>query len=284
MPEEVTPAAQTPVATPVATPDGAAPSAQPQADPQRQAIQDKYDALYQQAAPPEPTPVVPVETPAPTPASFDPNSFRAEILNAIKEMITPAAPQQAPQAAVPVAQQADWLQLLAEGKKAEGEAALRATLGIADPAQVVEHAVERVRAEQEIQSFTSAIRQDPANAEILRMEPYIASAVQSRLNAANAAGKINTPTEYVKIYKEALTAEMVSARNLILTIRGEGKQQAAVRQTEVLAAPMLAPSAINQNREPVQPQAELSSEQVYINYMQARQQNSQRARGLVAAA
>lgn len=240
------------------------PSAQPAA----------YAALYQ--------------TPEPqaAPASqFDPAAFKTELLSAVTELIQGAKPTAS---AVPEPPAEDWLALMNAGKREEGERALAQrmyklsgtenALGSAQSAAVSE-ALARFNAFQEVQSYTQSLRSDPANAAVLVMEPFITASVERKIAAMG--DQIKSPQDYVKVYKATVKAEMENARNLVLSIRGEGAQGAAVRQATVLASPHLAPTAMDAARGaapvPTEPAVETPTD-----YMLARAAASARNKGLSA--
>lgn len=223
----------------------------------REAIQAKYDTMY--GTPPPETVVETSTTPEPvvvetSTAAPDANAALLAALGALTARMegleTSLKPKEAP--VTPVVQE-DWLKLLSEGKKAEGEAALasmiRTSLGSDLEQSAVNKAVSLMKAEQDVRDFTNAIHNNPANADILVMEAYISAAANQRIQAAIAAGKASTPADYVTVYKEAVNLEIEAARKLALTLRGVGKTEALTRTTVVSSQPNLQPNSVNQNRE-----------------------------------
>lgn len=287
MPEPVTPQAPAPGTSTV--PEGAQPPAPAAIAPERQAILDRYQAQYGNdpaAQPPVQTQPLAEPTPAQPPVAAAPDlaaelaAMRAE-LAALKQQPAPQVPTQ-PQAPVSQEPEADWLALLASGKKEDGEKALIAMLrkAIAPETQqaAVSEAINRFDAMTQVREYTTRVKSDPQNAEALRMEPYITAAVEQRLQQAQAAGKISTPADYVTVYRQAVDAEMAAARQLILTFRGEGAQQAAVRRTEVLSQPSLQPNQVDTQRQqaaPAEPQIETTQD-----YFQKRNAYAARMKGM----
>jgi hypothetical protein len=123
--------------------------------------------------------------------------------------------------------------------------------------------------ERELDSFANKVRAE--NADILPMEPYIAAAANNRIQAAQAAGTIKSPADYVTVYKQAITAEIENARKLAQTLRGAGKQEAVTRQQQVMSSPTIRPNAVNLEREAPKTDAEPAVEtpQDYLAKRQA---------------
>ncbi len=273
MPDEIV---QTPSAT-VETPTTAV-DASPLTERER-----IYQKLY--GAPAEPQPTV-VETPAPAapavaePVVAQPTDMQAMLteLRALREQVAANTPKPAPVAATPAEE--SWLKLLADGKVPEGEVALARRLEAEISDRIQARTIERMATERQILSINEAAR--AANAEILNptMERYISYGVQSRLQSAVAEGKIQTPADYVTVYKSAVDAEIEIARQQALTFRGAGKQDAATRQREVVSANPLQPNSITQNREPAPAQA---APETASDYFAKRKLAEARGRGLVVA-
>lgn len=228
---------------------GSEPSGQPVIDAGRDALIKKYEATYGGTPEPEavtPEPVVAAAEPVQPVAGAVPDSNAilqslVSELAALKAQLTPK-----PVEAAPVTQE-DWLKLLADGKKSEGEKALAALLGPQIQEAAVQQALERISLERELDGFANKVRAE--NADILPMESYIAQAANARIQAAQAAGTIKTTADYVTVYKQAITAEIENARKLVQTFRGAGKQEAITRQTAVIASPTIKPNAVNMERE-----------------------------------
>lgn len=247
------------------------------------------ERIYQEhfnVAPPAATPVpATVETvPAPetvvaSPEATPPPLTQEQILVSLVQKIgdleqklnapAPAAPVAAPDPAA----QPDWLTLLSQGKREDAERAMAAMIAKQNSANeqaLQSRVLAQVAAEREMQSFTATIRS--ANADIVEMEGYIAPRVQNRLNEAMQAGRVQSPADYATVYKELLADEVKQARNFILRARGAGAQQAAVRQSEVVAAPTLAPQQVNPQRDTVAApsEPEVETPQAYLARRQAR--------------
>lgn len=223
-------------------------SGQPVNDPGRDALIAKYEAQYAQPDPAtpagEPEPVVAVSEPVVpvAPASIDTNAVLQAVLGelaALKGQLTPKPTEPV----APVTQE-DWLKLLADGKKSEGEKALAALLGPQIQQAAVQQAMQQISMEREIDSFANKVRSD--NADIISMEPYVAQAAHARIQAVLRA---NPTADYVTVYKQAVSAEIENARKLVQTFRGAGKQEAITRQTAVVSSPTIKPNAVNMERE-----------------------------------
>lgn len=240
----------------------------------RDAIVDKYERTYGQQAPQAEPTVITTSTAISEPVK-EPTlaeqmaTLKAELLAEFK------AQQPKPAEATPAVAEAEanWLKLLSEGKQAEAEKALSkivaANSGFSDiQRNAVAEALQLFDARQQVAAYEQQVRQDPANVEALRMEKYITVAVQQRINDAQASGLIKTPADYVTVYKASVDAEVRSARELALTLRGEGRQEGQVRTTQVLSAVNLQPQKIDATRTQATPEPE--APESYQDYMAKR--------------
>ncbi len=243
---------ETEVTTPAtAVTDPNAASAAAVADPARTAIIDKYNQTYfgatEQATPDPITIADPVVTETATAVAPSPTDIA---LQALLAKVTSLETQLQPKPQVePVVEEQDWLKLLSEGKKSDGEKALAKAIGSGIQQQAVQQALAIMQAERAVNDFVAGIR--TANPDLTAMEPYIALAADARIKAAQAAGKVNSPADYVTIYKEAVTAEIETARNLTRTFQGIGATAATTRVAAVASTPTIKPNAVNVAREPV---------------------------------
>lgn len=225
---------------------GLQPSATPVADPVREALVKKYEAQF--GAPPagtpvEPVAVEPVVVAEPATSVVDPLAALTAEIAALKAQLTPKPVEPV---ATPVTEE-DWLKLLADGKKSEGELALARVLGPQIQQQAVQQALQLMQAEREVTDFSTKVK--AANPDILPMEAYVAQAAQARIEAAKASGLIKSPADYVTVYKQAVTAEIENARKLVQTLRGAGKQEAITRNAEVVSSQTVKPNAVNLERD-----------------------------------
>lgn len=224
---------------------GTEPSGQPVINADRDALIRKYEATYGQpiadpATDPEP---VAVATEPAQPAVADTNTVLQSLVAELAALKTQLAPKPEPIKPESVTQQ-DWLELLAAGKKSEGEKALVALLGPQIQEAAVQQALRQITVEREIDSFANRVRVD--NADIIQMEPYIAQAAFAKIQAAM---RQDPTADYVTVYKQAVSAEIENARKLVQTFRGAGKQEAVTRQQQVLGSPTIRPNAVNMERE-----------------------------------
>lgn len=294
-PHEPTPATPTPVAAPAAP----APLS-PQAA-ERARIYEQHFAPPAPATPdPAAAPAAPVEVapPAPVfdgippapPEAVPPPLTTEQVLSSLVDKIGQleqrmAAPPPAPAPAAPPAgatpqEQADWLTLLSQGKRAEAEAAMAAMIARQNSANeqaLQSRVLAQVAAERDMQDFTQQVRTQ--NADIAEMESYIAPRVQHRLNEAMQSGRVKSPADYATVYKELLTDELKQARNFYLRVRGAGAAQAGVRQSQVVAAPTLAPQAVATPQAPTPSEPEIETPQAYLA---RRQQRNAAYRGLAS--
>jgi len=237
---------QTPVTTPEAVvPNPGDPSGQPVNNPNRDAIIQKYEQQYGTPEPAtEPAPVAEtVEPQIHEPAPDAMAQVLAE-LSSLRAQLNPPKPEPAAQ---PELAQEDWLKLLAEGKKTEGEKALMELLAPQIQEQAVNRALALMQAERAVTEYNNEIR--TKHADLQEMESYIGMGVNVRLQAAQESGKIKTPADYVTVYKEAVNAEIENARKITQKLQGAGAQRATVRNSEVVASQTLRPNPVNTQRE-----------------------------------
>jgi len=270
------------ITTPVVaetTPNPTAPSGDPVINPGRASLIEKYEQMY--AAPPAEAEVVtPVEetqapvTPEPvvTAPVVDKDAMLLQMMEEIKALKQVAQTTPVAQPTVTPAEPEDWLKLLSEGKKSEGELALARVLGPQLKNEAVQEALALMQAERQVSDYTAEVRQK--NTDVLSMEPYIAMAANARIEQARQQGLIKSPADYVTVYKQAVNAEIENARKLAQTLRGAGKVEATVRQAEVVAQRPIAPNPVNLQRE--QPntttEPEIETAQTYLAKRQAMQQ------------
>lgn len=174
----------------------------------------------------------------------------------------------------------DWLAMLAKGDKDKGEQALADKIDKLVGGRRVNEAMQLFRMNQEIDSYTNSIRAQ--NPELASMESYITNSVQAKLNAAQTSGKVKSPADYVTVYKDILTKEVSDARNLILTFRGEGAQNATTRTQQVTGQAPLRPNTIGQQGQQNQSQGEAPAETA-SDYLTKRQDLMQRQKNMAAA-
>jgi len=234
--------------SPVATP--AVPSNPQQAA--REAIVQKYDQLYGQEvqAPPapvsEPAPAPPAPIVAPQVSAPDPESenLKARIAQLEQQLARPLAPVPAtpPLTAEPVP--ATWEDLLLAGKLTEAKAALikdvQKTIIEQNGPKIVQEAVEVSEAKGQISQFLVTLRTQ--NPDLAPMERYLLSPVNLRMEEAQKAGKITTPAQYAEHYIQAVNAEVDELRKLRQQLVGAGRDEALVRQKEVLSSTPIPPS------------------------------------------
>lgn len=284
MPDEIQPQAALAAAPPAATPgtgltiqQSAQPSAPPVASESREAIIKKYETMYGQ-------PPAPAEVVQPAPSSIPPPvaqpDLSAVVASLVAEINTLKSNAAKPVVAPPVtaAEEQDWLKMLAEGKRGEGEALLAKKVQSLMGENLQQQAVEKTLALIEAQNFANDIR--AKNPDLMIMEQYITAAAAQRIEGAQRAGKIRTPADYVTVYKDAINTEVANARNIILTARGEGRQEGSARTAAVLASPSIAPNTVNTERETAQRPTEQPA-QTASDYLAERAARSARQRGMV---
>lgn len=274
MPEEVTP-------TSTPTVNGTDPSAAPVVATDRADIYKKYEQTYFDTPEAVVDPTIAVAEPVVDPVVVTTASASQPDLSiaiqALMAEVTSLKAQMTPKPVEAVATEADWLQLLSEGKKSDGEKALAKALGPGIQQQAVQQALAIMQSERAINDFVSEIRTN--NPDLNSMESYIALAADARIKAAQAAGKVNSPADYVNVYKEAVTAEITNARNITRTFQGIGKTQATTRIAELAASPTIKPNAVNLQREtPVT--AQVDTPETTSDYLARRQAQHAKLAGM----
>ena len=164
----------------------------------------------------------------------------------------PVAVSTAP--AAPAEIEPAWIPLLREGKIKEAEDAMAQSVmarikdqfGNQFLQQSTAQTREIMRAEAETDRFTSDLRAQ--NPELVPMEKMIAVHAQELMNVARQQGKIHTTDDAIRTYKESVTEAVSSARKLYHTLRGDGKQEAQVRQREVLSSRPIPPQSVDTSR------------------------------------
>jgi hypothetical protein len=260
------------------TQETAVPSTPSTQDTNRQALYEQYYGTAGEAPPAEttapPTEVVAqtpqVEAPVVPPAATLP----PEVLQLMQAMQAELAdvksrlPQPVAQPAGPTPE-ANWVQLLREGKTDEAISEMAALVATKNYDALIQQTMaqtrEVMRAEADIERFTTDLRSQ--NPELVPMESLIASEAQNRMAVARQQGLIKTTDDAIRIYKASVTEAVTSARKLYLTIRGDGKQEAQVRQREVLSSRPVSPQQVDTNRpqvtgEPQEPPTESPTEYI----------------------
>jgi hypothetical protein len=233
----------------------------------------------------EPVVATPVVEPVTPPVAVIPPEFMEALrtfqteLAAIKAQTAPPAP---PTPTPAPESEAPFVTLLREGKINEATAALAAEVAKLNAAQqkqteaqLVDQAVARARevarAEADIESFVKELK--TANPELLVMEQFVTADAQTRLNAAQASGKIKTTEDAVREYKKAVLDATESARKIAQQLRGAGKTEAMVRNREVLTASTPTPNQLTPRQdttpEPTEPVMESPE-----SYLEMRRNNA----------
>lgn len=203
----------------------------------------------------------------------------AEAMKALAESVKPKQPD--PPAAEPTSI-TRWIELLKEGKAEEATELLAQTVaqrtGQVDPKILIQHTLEQARAERDVDEFLANIRS--TNKDLEPMEDMILFRTNRLLDAVAKTKDISSPLVWAKEYKAAVSQAVEDTRKVFLTLRGDGKQEAAVRTQEVLAGAPLPPNGIDTNRgTTVKPSA--PAEQSVADYIAERNARQLRGRGMV---
>lgn len=105
-----------------------------------------------------------------------------------------------------------------------------------------QQALEATQVQLDIDKHIQTLRSQ--NPDLVQFERYLQGPVSERVNLAQRAGKIHNPQDFVREYKAAIDAEVGELRNMGLQLRAAGKQDASVRQREVLSATPLQPNQV----------------------------------------
>lgn len=179
-------------------------------------------------------------------------AMQAELVE-LRTKVTPVAPTvNTEHAPAP-----DWIALLREGRVDEAKRALVADVAkeLQGPTkEQVETAVtqrvaaerERSQAEATVSAFVTEVRS--ANADIIELEPYITAVAQTRLTQLQAEGKMKTTEEIIANYKKVVLDSTAEARKLAQKFRGSGKEQASIRNREVISATPIPPQQVDAAR------------------------------------
>lgn len=224
-----------------------------------------------------PPAVVAPPTPPPTPDYASTIAALTAQVEAMQARLNPPPPP--PSAPT----ERDWVDLLQAGDKKGFEDALAAKIKSNVAPEVlnksVTEALELFRVEQDINSFVNDLR--VKSPEVLPMEEWIGLEVQAVTAAARSNGKIQSTSDYVKIYKDAVNASVGRAKNLIQQYRAAGKTDAMTTRTDVVSASTLTPNAIDVNRAAPETQATPPVETTQ-DYLARRQAQSLGRRGLAS--
>lgn len=207
---------------------------------------------------------------------------------AIEAMRTQLAAMQQPQATTQVADtthepEPSWITALREGRITDAENIIADNVAkrIQQPTsdQATANATERIRAEFEIANFVTEVR--AANSDLLPLEDLVATKAATTMNMLRQQGKIKTTEDAVREYKKAVLDSTESVRKIALTLRGQGKTEAAVRSREVLSASTPTPQQTQVRTGEAQSSPDQRSpEQMTSDYMTSRMAQAQRNKGL----
>lgn len=300
--------ASTSVPQPVAAPAAAAdvPAADAPAPVPSQAAREALYQKYYSSVPSQPEPATapagggeppaqggpePSEPAVPAPAEdLDQRfaSFEQRILGAVQQALVGTAQQQpaAPAPNEPAAAQpasagsapGDWLELMRQGKLAEGERALAVRISQEIQDSIASQTLEAVRVEGELTKFVNDLR--TSNQDILDLEDWIGLRARGALDTAIAANKIQSSADYIREYKAAVSTAVDDARKLAQKFRAAGKNEALTTKQQVLSASTLTPNTVDANRQPAsaqEPQAESAE-----SYLQKRIAEQLARKGIAA--
>lgn len=259
---------------------------------------DAAQQQNQQAQTPQPAPVTlaqPGETPeqtysrlyggaqtvTPPQATIPP-----EMVQAIQGMATElAALKSQRQAAVTPTDTANapWVEKIRVGDFAGAEAVLteqiaaRLTPKIEEArSRAYQDALSASQVNNEMDRYLVEVR--GKNPDLVHFERYLQAPVAERVDLAKRAGKIQSTGDFLREYRAAVDAEVATIRNASLQLRGAGKEEALVRNREVVSSQTLTPQQlqIQQAASDNQPQVESTDD-----YFARRKADEARRRGLL---
>ncbi len=226
----------------------------------------------------------------PTPQAQDPNAAVLGTLQALRDEISSLKAQipasvASPAPSTPVATKLEWVKKIQEGDFDGAQQSLQNSVEIAiQPRieaarqQAYQDALSASQVNLEMDRFLQATRQ--ANPDILPFEKYLHGPVSERLQLAQSAGRVKSTADFLREYKSAVADEVTNIRNLSLTIRGEGKNEALSRTTDVLRSTALNPQQVQSNQTPQGATPQNQQGESNDDYFSRRRADEARRRGL----
>lgn len=266
-------------------PEPIAPQTPPadQAAPPNETPEQKYARLYET---PAQAPAVPGAQP-PDPVAAALAAMQNELTQLRQMQQRPQAPTAQPAPAVPAqATQLTWVKKIQEGDFQGAEAALsEAVQASMKPqldsvrTQAYQDAMNAAQVNLEVDRYLQTVR--TTNPDIVPFERYLEGPVTQRLQLAQQAGKIHNSGDFIREYKAAVDHEVGTLRNLGLTLRGQGKDEALTRSSEVLRSTTLTPQQVQSNQQ-VPPNSQNTPQGEDANdYFARRRADESRRKGLL---
>lgn len=266
----------------------------PSLTPQQETREQLYARVYGPGTPVEPA--VPAAPPAPVTPAVDPqlaetlSNLQAE-LAALRAAQAPQQPQ-TPPAPVEVTpeQKLQWVEKIRQGDFAGAEASMRDSIAaqikreqLAEierlRSQSYQDSLQAVQVQMDMREYLNETRRN--NPDLVQFERYLNAPVAEAMNAAQAAGKIKTPQDFLREYKTAVTSTLEDFRKLSQAFRAAGKDEALVRERQVLSSQPLTPQQVQSIQAPQPGSQNPSGEgETMQDYFARRRADESRRRGL----
>ena len=179
----------------------------------------------------------------------DINRIIEERVDARMAQAPPAATTQQQINSLPPEEKAEFLTLLKNGDNERAEKVLNRNLvesmtpGVL--AEVQQNVMSRMMAFQyattTIKEFESDFYSPPKNQDLVPWKGTIDLQAKEMVNRMYNDGQIKDVNDYLDAHKTAIQLATKDLRNKLASLRGEGKQEAMTRQTQVLATQTIAP-------------------------------------------
>jgi hypothetical protein len=239
--------------------------------------EQKYARLYTNPATPQP----PVATPSPAPVA--PMIIPQELTDTLQRLsqevqeLRQSRPASSPVPPVPAV---GWVEKIRQGDFEGAEQVLTANVRQSIEKEVkskaYEDALAATQVQLEIDRHIQKVRME--NPEIARFERYLQAPVNSRVEAARAAGRIKSSEDFIREYKAAVDNEVTELRNLGLQYRADGKTEALTRTTQVMGAFTPAPQQVGEHAPGIAPPSQQGESTQ--DYFARRQATTARLKGL----
>lgn len=226
----------------------------------------------------------------PAPVAVDPNAQIAANLQALQNEIASLKAQipqavQTPTPQTPAASKLEWVEKIRSGDFEGAQESLKTSLQVALQPQIeqarqqaYQDAISASQVNLEMDRFLQQTRS--ANPDILPFEKYLHGPVSERLQLAQSAGRVRSTADFLREYKAAVADEVTNIRNLSLTIRGAGKDEALSRTTDVLRSTALNPQQVQSNQTPQSGTPQNQQGESTDDYFTRRRADESRRRGL----
>lgn len=144
--------------------------------------------------------------------------------------------------------------------------------------QAYTDALNAAQVNSEVALYLQDIR--AKNPDILPFEKYLNGPVTERIQLAQQARRINSPSDFLREYKAAVADEVVNLRNLSLQFRAAGKDEALTRTSDVSRSTTLNPQQVQSTQQMQSADTQNTQGESTDDYFTRRAAESARRRGL----